>query len=225
MGSCATRSNSRPMSHAVCSQPMRVISLTCHVGRWASLRKRQRRGTRGCFSWHSCHAGRSKRVQRVATCIISYFRAWRLGVAGRQVGGRTGLSDLSLPVVLFGRKDRRQTDGTGCMQGDMASQRSCARNPTCILIYAYPFPARAASRPSFRCCCCCCGSHGNGSSARPSGGVGGSCHGISCVAASLVRCRTTTSLGRARDRRCSVGARAGRQWTIDDMCVCCMCAS
>ena len=102
------------------------------------------------------------------------------------------------------------------MQGDMASQRSCARNPTCILIYAYPFPARAASRPSFRCCC---GLHGNGGSARPSGGVGGSCHGISCFAASLIRCRTTTSLGRARDRRCSVGARAGRQWTIDDMCV------
>lgn len=76
---------------------------------------------------------------------------------------------IVLSVVLGEGEEGR--DGKGWMQGDMLVGR--ARNPTTystsLPTHNYPFPARSARAPTARHCC---GSHGNGGSARPSGGVG-----------------------------------------------------
>jgi hypothetical protein len=94
------------------------------------------------------------------------------------------------------------------MQGDMLVGR--ARNPTYILTYAYPFPARARAHPPPVIAAAV---HMEMAVVPGRREALGSCHGNSCVAVSLVRCRMTTRPGRARDRRCSVGAR----WTsVDD---------
>ena len=126
---------------------------------------------------------------------------------------------IVLSVVLGEGEEGR--DGKGWMQGDMLVGR--ARNPT---TYSTSLPTHTLFPPAARAHpppVIAAAVHMEMAVAPGRREALGSCHGISCVAESLVCCRTTTRPGRARDRRCSVGARWTSVWTTANMCVCCMC--
>ena len=165
----------------------------------------------------SCHAGRSKGCseQRQQTSVAAGVLFSRLSI-GCSCNGI--IVRLSCP--LSWEREKKGRDGKGWMQGDMLVGR--ARNPTTYSTSLpthtlFPPAARAHPPPVIAAV------HMEMAVAPGRREALGSCHGISCVAESLVCCRTTTRPGRARDRRCSVGARWTSVWTTTNMCVCCMC--
>ena len=197
---------------------MRVITLTCHVGT-GSLRKAATAAWhKGAFLMASCHAGRSKGCseQRQQTSVAAGVLFSRLSI-GCSCNGI--IVRLSCP--LSWEREKKGRDGKGWMQGDMLVGR--ARNPT---TYSTSLPTHTLFPPAARAHpppVIAAAVHMEMAVAPGRREALGSCHGISCVAESLVRCRTTTRPGRARDRRCSVGARWTSVWTTANMCVCCMC--
>ena len=128
---------------------------------------------------------------------------------------------IVLSVVLGEGEEGR--DGKGWMQGDMLVGR--ARNPTTystsLPTHNYPFPARSARAPTARHCCC--GSHGNGGSARPSGGVGKLSRHLLC--SGIVGTLPHDHKAGSRTRPQMLG-RGALDVSVDDcqhVCVCCMC--